>query len=138
MVRPGPHGLVPGGLLLGSGSLRPQPAVSGGDGAGPVGGQPSEGLCQFGEIASRGQSARPTCRPAKTSTQQRWRPAGHQPGPGPRARLHGHGMRERPGRAVLRREAGRCAAAARSEAAYFTALARAGLMVRLRYDPAPC
>jgi len=72
---------------------------------------------------------------------RRWAPAGHQgprpgPGPGPRARLHGHGLSERPGRAVLRREAGRCATAARSEPAYFTALAGAGLLVRLRDDPA--
>ena len=60
---------------------------------------------------------------------RRWAPAGHQgprpgPGPGPRARLHGHGMSERPGRAVLRREAGWCAAAARSEAAYLRLGAR--------------
>jgi len=57
MVRSGLIGLVLGGLLLGSGSLRPRHVVSGGDGAGPVRGQPSEGLCQFGEIASRVESA---------------------------------------------------------------------------------
>jgi len=74
---------------------------------------------------------------------RRWAPAGHQgprpgpgPGPGPRARLHGHGMGEGTGRAVLCQETGRCAAAARSEPAFFTALGRAGLLVRLRPDPA--
>ncbi len=57
MVRPGLHGLVLGGLLPGSGSLRPRHVVSGGDGVWPARGQPSEGLCQFGEVASRVESA---------------------------------------------------------------------------------
>ena len=52
------------------------------------------------------------------------------------ARLHGHGMTDGAARAALRREAGRCAAAARSEAEFFAALDAAGLLVRLRDDPA--
>ena len=39
-------------------------------------------------------------------------------------------------RAALRRETGRCAATARSEAEFFAALDAAGLLVRLRDDPA--
>ena len=56
--------------------------------------------------------------------------------PGPRARLHGHGMPDGAARAARRRETGRCAATARSEAEFFAALDAAGLLVRLRDDPA--
>ena len=60
---------------------------------------------------------------------------GQRAGTGGRGRLHGHGMTDGATRAVLRREAGRCAAAARSEAEFFAALDAAGLLVRLRDDP---
>jgi hypothetical protein len=53
-----------------------------------------------------------------------------------RGRLHGHGMTDGAARAALRRETGRCAAAARSEAQFFAALDAAGLLIRLRDDPA--
>ena len=55
---------------------------------------------------------------------------------GPRARLHGHRMTDGAARAALRREAGLCAAAARSGPEFFAALETAGLLVRLHYDPA--
>ena len=56
--------------------------------------------------------------------------------PGPQARLYGHGMPDGAARAALGRETGRCAATARSEAEFFAALGAAGLLVRLRDDPA--
>jgi hypothetical protein len=55
---------------------------------------------------------------------------------GGHGRLHGHGLTDGAARAALRREADRCAAAARSEAQFFAALDAAGLLVRLRDDPA--
>jgi hypothetical protein len=51
-------------------------------------------------------------------------------------RLTGRGMADRAARAVLAREAARAARAASSEAAFLAALARYGLQVRLRPDPA--
>ncbi|MGA2828538.1 MAG: hypothetical protein ABSF03_20740 [Streptosporangiaceae bacterium] len=62
---------------------------------------------------------------------RRWAPAGH-----PCPRLSGHGMSDAASRAALRRETGLAAAAARSEPEFFTALERAGLLVRFRDDPA--
>ena len=61
---------------------------------------------------------------------------GQRVGAGDRGRLHGHGLTDGAARAVLRREAGRCAAAARSEAEFVAALDTTGLLVRLRDDPA--
>jgi hypothetical protein len=55
---------------------------------------------------------------------------------GERGRLHGHGMTDGAARAALRRETGRCAAAARSEAQFVAALDAAGLLIRLRDDAA--
>jgi hypothetical protein len=55
---------------------------------------------------------------------------------GPRPRLDGRGMTPRSSRAVLRREVYMCAAAARSEQEFFAGLDSAGLLVRLRHDPA--
>jgi hypothetical protein len=58
------------------------------------------------------------------------------PGPGPAARLHGHGMTDGAARAALRREVAAAAAGARSEPEFFAGLEAAGLLVRLRRDPA--
>jgi hypothetical protein len=59
----------------------------------------------------------------------------HSATDGPRSRLDGHGMTSRSSRAVLRREVNMCAAAARSEQAFFAALNSAGLLIRLRHNP---
>ena len=61
---------------------------------------------------------------------------GQRAGAGGRGRLHGHGLTDGAARAALRRETGRCAAAARSEVEFFADLDEAGLLVRLRDDPA--
>jgi hypothetical protein len=60
----------------------------------------------------------------------------HSAADGPRPRLDGHGMTSRSSRAVLRREVTMCAAAVRSEAEFFAGLDSAGLLVRLRHNPA--
>ena len=51
-------------------------------------------------------------------------------------RLSGRGMGGPAARLALRREVARCAAAARSEPEFFAGLGAAGLLVRLRADPA--
>ena len=61
---------------------------------------------------------------------------GQRAGADGRGRLHGNDMTDGAARAALRREAGQCAAAARSEAEFFAALDAASLLVRLRDDPA--
>ena len=60
----------------------------------------------------------------------------HSAADGARPRLSGHGMTARSSRTVLRREVTMCAAAARSEQEFFTRLDAAGLLVRLRHNPA--
>jgi hypothetical protein len=63
---------------------------------------------------------------------------GQSPGPGgrpPPGRLSGAAMTDGAARAALRREVTRCAAAARSEAEFFTGLTAAGLLTRLRHSP---
>jgi hypothetical protein len=73
---------------------------------------------------------------------RRWAESGerthrqHSAADGPQTRLSGRGMTSRSSRAVLRREVNMCAAAAWSEQEFFAGLDSAGLLVRLRHNPA--